>query len=65
MEKITNLKKLKLSPKINPLIESAVPIKTKSGLVATKMSNNLVDTETGQSNTISIPAGHFFLFVDL
>jgi hypothetical protein len=51
MEKITNLKKLKLSPKINPLIESAVPIKTKSGLVATKMSNNLVDTETGEQHT--------------
>jgi hypothetical protein len=51
MEKITNLKKLKLSPKVNPLIESSTPIKTKNGLVVTKMGNNLLDPETGEQHT--------------
>ncbi|CAC9985361.1 Mobile element protein [uncultured Gammaproteobacteria bacterium] len=51
MEKITNLKKLKLSPKVNPLIESSTPIKTKNGLVATKMGNDLLDPETGEQHT--------------
>jgi hypothetical protein len=51
MEKITNLKKLKLSPKVNPLIESSTPIKTKNGLVVTKMGNDLLDPETGEQHT--------------
>ncbi len=55
MEKITNLKQLKLSPKVNPLIESSTPIKTKNGLVATKMGNDLLDPkleDTGQQHLI-------------
>ena len=51
MEKITNLKQLKLSPKVNPLIESSTPIKTKNGLVVTKMGNNLLNPETGEQHT--------------
>ena len=53
MEKITNLKQLKLSPKVNPLIESSTPIKTKNGLVATKMGNDLLDPKTGEQHTHS------------
>ncbi|VVH59735.1 hypothetical protein BAZOLSSOX_1930 [uncultured Gammaproteobacteria bacterium] len=55
MEKITNLKQLKLSPKVNPLIESSTPIKTKNGLVVTKMGNDLLDPkleDTGQQHLI-------------
>jgi hypothetical protein len=29
--------------KVNPLIESSTPIKTKNGLVVTKMGNDLLD----------------------
>jgi hypothetical protein len=38
MKKITSLKNLKLSPKINPLVELSAPIRVSSGLVAAKMS---------------------------
>jgi hypothetical protein len=51
MKKITSLKNLKLSPKINPLVELSTPIRVKSGLVATKMSNDLVDCSTGEQHT--------------
>ena len=48
MKKITSLKNLKLSPKINPLVELSAPIRVSSGLVAAKMSTNLVDSATGE-----------------
>jgi hypothetical protein len=51
MEKITNLKKLKLNPLVNPLIEVSTPIKTKNGIVATKMSHDLVDPKTGEQHS--------------
>jgi hypothetical protein len=40
---LISLKHLKLSPKINPLVELSAPIRVSSGLVAAKMSTNLVD----------------------
>ena len=51
MAKITNLRKLHFSPIINPLLELSTPIRVKSGLVATKMSNDLVDRSTGEQHT--------------
>ena len=50
IKKITNLRRLKLSPKINPLVEQSLSIKVKNRMVATKMSNDLVDTKTGEQH---------------
>jgi hypothetical protein len=49
-KKITNLRRLKLSPKINPLVEQSLSIRVKNSMVATKMSNDLVDTQTGEQH---------------
>jgi hypothetical protein len=49
-KKITNLRRLKLSPKINPLVEQSLSIRVKNSMVATKMSNDLVDTKTGEQH---------------
>ena len=51
MQKITNLRSLKLSPIVNPLVESSKPIKVKNNLVATKMRNDLIDPSTGEQHT--------------
>ena len=50
-KKITNLRHLNFSPTSNPLVELSAPIKVKNGLVATKMSNDLVDVSTGEQHT--------------
>ncbi|SSC09229.1 replication/maintenance protein RepL [bacterium endosymbiont of Bathymodiolus sp. 5 South] len=49
-KKITNLRRLKLSPKVNPLVEQSLTIKVKNSMVATKMSNDLVDAKTGEQH---------------
>lgn len=49
IKKVTNLRNLEYSPNLNPLIETRrAPIRTKKGLVATKMAKSLLDTETGE-----------------
>ena len=52
MKIVTDIRVLDYSPKLNPLIETnQAPIKTKKGLVATKMSNDLVDPITGEQHS--------------
>jgi hypothetical protein len=47
----TNLRDLKLNPKYNPFLKATNPVPTKNGLVATKMSTDLVDPRTGEQHT--------------
>lgn len=52
MKEIRDIRVLNYSPKINPLVETKQnPVKTKKGLVATKMSNDLVDLKTGEQHS--------------
>jgi hypothetical protein len=47
----TNLRDLKLNPKHNPFLKTTNPVPTKNGLVATKMSTDLVDPRTGEQHS--------------
>ena len=52
MKEIRDIRVLNYSPKINPLVETKQnPVKTKKGLVATKMSTDLVDPRTGEQHS--------------
>jgi len=52
---LTSLRNLNYSPKKNPLLNTQQePIRTKKGLVATKMSNRLVDPVTGEQHSHSL-----------
>jgi hypothetical protein len=52
MKEIRDIRVLNYSPKINPLVETKQnPVKTKKGLVATKMSTDLVDPTTGEHHS--------------
>ncbi len=51
MKEIRDIRVLTYSPKINPLLETEQRVKTKKGLVATKMSNDLIDPATGEQHS--------------